>query len=61
MVRPKWLVKTYTGMVKKVNQAQIKLNLLIGLRGLKEINSKNPIPGLENDLYECIGLSISLM
>ena len=48
----KWSIETHTRMIIKVQQAQIRLNLLIGLRRLKWIIShvKSDI-GMNRNLY----------
>ena len=32
---PKWTIETHTRLIREVKQAQIRLNLLIGLKGIK--------------------------
>ena len=40
---PKWWIETHTGLIREVNQAQIWLNLLIGLKGIKGIKYENRV------------------
>ena len=40
---PKWSIETHTSLIREVEQAQIRLNLLIGLKGIKGIKYKNRI------------------
>ena len=40
---PKWEIKTHTRFIREVNKAKIRLNLLIGLKGIKGIKYKNRI------------------
>ena len=37
---PKWSRKTHTRLIREVKQAQISLNPLIGLKGIKGIKYK---------------------
>ena len=37
---PKWSIETHTRLVREVKQAQIRLNLLIELRGLRRLSIK---------------------
>ena len=38
---PKWSIETRTRLIRELKQAQIQLNLLIGLIGIKGIKYKN--------------------
>ena len=40
---PKWSIETRTRLIREVKQAQIQLNLLIGLKQIKGIKYKNRI------------------
>ena len=40
---PKWSIETHTRFIREVKQAQIRLSLLIGLKGIKGIKYKNRI------------------
>ena len=40
---PKLRIEYYNRFIREVKKAQIRLNLLIGLKGIKEINYKNRI------------------
>ena len=39
----KWSMEIHTRFIREVKQAQIRLNLLIGLKGIKGIKYKNRI------------------
>ena len=45
---PKWSIETHTRLIGEVKQAQILLNLLIGLKGIKGIKYKNRISWIES-------------
>ena len=40
---PKWSIETHTRLIREVKQAQIRLNPLIGLKGIKGTKYKNRI------------------
>ena len=39
----KWSIETHTRFIREVKQSQIRLNLLIGLKGIKGIKYKHHI------------------
>ncbi len=46
MLWSKWWIETYTGMLSGVCWTENHCNILIGLRGLIGIKSKNPISAM---------------
>ena len=40
---PKWSIETHTRLIREVKQAQVRLNLLTELKGIKGIKYKNRI------------------
>ena len=44
----KWSIETHTRLIREVKQTQIRLNLLIGLKGIKWIKYKNHITCIES-------------
>ena len=43
----KWVIETHTRFIREVKQAQIRLNLLIGLKGLRGLSIKIEFPELK--------------
>ena len=51
-------IETHTRLIRDIKQAQIWLNLVIGLRGIKEIKHKKGIKQAQIELNQLIGLMI---
>ena len=45
---PKWSIETHTRLIREVQKAQIRLNILISLKGIKGIKYKNLISWKES-------------
>ena len=46
------VIETHTRLIRKVKQAQIRLNLLIGLNGIKYKNHISRIESCQNSKYK---------
>ena len=44
----KWSIETHARLIREVKEVQIRLNLLIGLKGIKWIKYKNRISLIES-------------